>query len=107
MGPELGLLYNDAYAEILGAKTAALGRRFAHIWPEIGRTSRPLVVQPWPGKPITGEFALTVNRHGHDENVWFLLLLARGGRRWRRNRHVLRRDREDRVCRGRGAGKLC
>src|SRR5678809_1640907 len=32
-GPELGFLYNDSYAEVLGAKhPRALGRRFADIW---------------------------------------------------------------------------
>jgi len=32
-GPQLGFLYNDAYAEILGQKhPEALGNRFHHIW---------------------------------------------------------------------------
>ena len=43
-GAELGFLYNDAYAEILGAKhPAAIGRRFADIWPEIWTEISPLI----------------------------------------------------------------
>jgi hypothetical protein len=43
-GPELGFLYNDAYADILGAKhPAALGRRFSDIWSEIWTDISPLV----------------------------------------------------------------
>ena len=35
-GAELGFLYNDAYAEILGVKHPdAIGRRFYEIWSEI------------------------------------------------------------------------
>src|SRR5678815_3271212 len=35
-GPELGFIYNDSYAEILGAKhPRAMGRRFDDIWSEI------------------------------------------------------------------------
>src|SRR4028119_1128972 len=43
-GPELGFLYNDAYAEILGAKhPAALGTRFQEIWAEIWPDISPLI----------------------------------------------------------------
>ncbi|MFL6699757.1 MAG: hypothetical protein ACJ8GJ_21520, partial [Vitreoscilla sp.] len=43
-GDELGFLYNDAYAEILGSKhPAALGGRFQEIWAEIWPDIRPLV----------------------------------------------------------------
>ena len=43
-GPELGFLYNDAYADILGAKhPAALGSRFSDIWSEIWTDISPLV----------------------------------------------------------------
>jgi hypothetical protein len=44
-GPELGFLYNDPYAEILGAKhPAALGRRFQDIWSEIWPDISPLIL---------------------------------------------------------------
>ncbi|HEX8418097.1 MAG TPA: hybrid sensor histidine kinase/response regulator, partial [Methylobacterium sp.] len=43
-GPELGFLYNDAYAEILSAKhPAALGARFADVWSEIWPDILPLI----------------------------------------------------------------
>ena len=43
-GKDLGFLYNDPYAEILGAKhPAALGRRFYDIWSEIWPDISPLI----------------------------------------------------------------
>ena len=43
-GPDLGFLYNDAYAQILGAKhPSALGRRFDAIWAEIWTEISPLI----------------------------------------------------------------
>jgi acyl-CoA synthetase (AMP-forming)/AMP-acid ligase II len=43
-GADLGFLYNDPYAEILGAKhPAALGRRFRDIWAEIWPDISPLI----------------------------------------------------------------
>ena len=43
-GKELGFLYNDAYAEILGAKhPRSLGSRFYDIWSEIWADISPLI----------------------------------------------------------------
>ena len=43
-GEELGFLYNDPYAEIVGAKhPRALGRRFSEIWSEIWSDISPLI----------------------------------------------------------------
>src|SRR5688572_14812401 len=43
-GPELGLIYNDAYAKILGSKhPRALGGRFEDTWADIWSDIRPLV----------------------------------------------------------------
>src|SRR4029078_2679195 len=43
-GKELGFLYNDPYAEILGAKhPRALGIRFYDIWAEIWSDISPLI----------------------------------------------------------------
>ena len=43
-GADLGFLYNDPYAEILGAKhPRALGRRFYDIWSEIWPDISPLI----------------------------------------------------------------
>ena len=74
-GPELGFLYNDAYAEILGAKhPAALGNRFADIWAEIWDDISPIIAQAMQGHSSYHEnLALTVNRKGkeHGEHAWF------------------------------------
>src|SRR3954468_11336330 len=72
-GPELGFLYNDAYADILGAKhPAALGRRFADIWSEIWSDISPLVVAAMAGHATYREdLPLVMNRKGYDEQTWF------------------------------------
>ncbi|PIK71012.1 hybrid sensor histidine kinase/response regulator [Methylobacterium frigidaeris] len=72
-GPELGFLYNDAYAEILGGKhPAALGRRFHDIWAEIWPDISPLIERALAGEPTWSEdMPLTMNRCGHDELTWF------------------------------------
>ncbi|SFV13084.1 PAS domain S-box-containing protein [Methylobacterium sp. 174MFSha1.1] len=72
-GPELGFLYNDAYAEILGDKhPAALGRRFHDIWSEIWTDIAPLIDRALSGEPTFSEdLPLVMNRHGYDERTWF------------------------------------
>jgi signal transduction histidine kinase len=72
-GPELGFLYNDGYAEILGAKhPAALGQRFEHIWAEIWSDISPLVDDAMQGNSTYREdLPLVMNRKGYDEQTWF------------------------------------
>ncbi|URD36085.1 PAS domain S-box protein [Methylobacterium tardum] len=72
-GAELGFLYNDAYAEILGGKhPAALGARFQDVWREIWSDIVPLVEKALSGEPTWVEdMPLSMNRHGHDELTWF------------------------------------
>ncbi|TNC59316.1 PAS domain S-box protein [Rubellimicrobium roseum] len=72
-GPELGFLYNDAYAEILGAKhPAALGARFKGIWSEIWSDISPLIDAALAGQGTYHEdLPLVVNRKGFDEQAWF------------------------------------
>ena len=72
-GPELGFLYNDAYAEILGDKhPRALGGRFHEIWSEIWPDIAPLIDRALSGQPTWSEdMPLTMNRRGHDELTWF------------------------------------
>jgi hypothetical protein len=49
-GDELGLLYNDAYSELLGSKhPTALGARFQDVWSEIWSDIAPLIDTAWPG----------------------------------------------------------
>ncbi|MER2266820.1 ATP-binding protein [Methylobacterium oxalidis] len=72
-GPQLGFLYNDAYAEILGGKhPTALGGRFHEIWAEIWPDIAPLINKALTGEPTWSEdMPLTMNRRGHDELTWF------------------------------------
>lgn len=72
-GSELGFLYNDPYAEILGAKhPAALGRRFYDIWSEIWPDISPLIDAAMNGEATYREdLPLLMNRKGYDEQTWF------------------------------------
>jgi len=72
-GPELGFLYNDAYAEILGAKhPAALGARFHDIWSEIWSDISPLIQAAMAGEATYREdLPLLMNRRGYAEQTWF------------------------------------
>ena len=72
-GPELGFVYNDSYAEILGDKhPAALGGRFQDIWSEIWPDIVQLIERAMAGEATWSEnLPLTLNRHGYDEPTWF------------------------------------
>ena len=72
-GDELGFLYNDAYAEILGAKhPAALGAAFRDIWSEIWPDISPLIDAALAGEATYREdLPLVMNRRGYDEQTWF------------------------------------
>ena len=72
-GAELGFLYNDPYAEILGAKhPRALGRRFHDIWSEIWPDISPLIDAAMSGQATYREdLPLVMNRKGYDEQTWF------------------------------------
>ena len=72
-GDDLGFLYNDAYAVILGKKhPAALGRPFQEIWSEIWPDIVPMVEAAMDGKSTYFEdLPLLMNRKGQDEQTWF------------------------------------
>jgi PAS domain S-box-containing protein len=72
-GPELGFLYNDHYAAILGQKhPTALGRRFQEIWAEIWTEIAPIVDKALAGEAsYLEDLPLIVNRNGYDEQAWF------------------------------------
>ena len=72
-GTELGFLYNDSYADILGAKhPRALGRRFQEIWSEIWPDISPLIDAAMAGQATYREdLPLVMNRKGYDEQTWF------------------------------------
>src|SRR4029079_17010284 len=72
-GEALGFLYNDSYAEILGAKhPGALGSRFHDIWSEIWPDISPLIDIAMAGEATYREdLPLLMNRKGYDEQTWF------------------------------------
>ena len=72
-GPELGFLYNDSYALILGEKhPKALGSRFQEVWREIWDALHPLIVRALKGEATyMDRMPLRMNRHGYDEDTWF------------------------------------
>ena len=72
-GEALGFLYNDPYAEILGAKhPQALGSRFYDIWTEIWPDISPLIDAAMSGHATYREdLPLVMNRKGYDEQTWF------------------------------------
>src|SRR5687767_1979755 len=72
-GPSLGFLYNDPYAEILGAKhPAAIGQPFEEIWSEIWGDISPLVHRAMAGEASYMEnLPLTMRRKGYEEPTWF------------------------------------
>jgi PAS domain S-box-containing protein len=72
-GKDLGFLYNDAYAGILGAKhPRALGARFYDIWSEIWDDISPLIDAAIAGQASYREdLPLVMNRKGFDEETWF------------------------------------
>jgi signal transduction histidine kinase/ActR/RegA family two-component response regulator len=72
-GPELGFLYNDAYAEILSDKhPAALGNRFQDIWADIWDDILPSIEQAMQGHAVYHDnLPLTMNRKGYEEQTWF------------------------------------
>jgi signal transduction histidine kinase/ActR/RegA family two-component response regulator len=72
-GKDLGFIYNDSYAEILGAKhPAALGRRFYDIWSEIWPDISPLIAAAMSGRATYREdLPLLMNRKGFEEQTWF------------------------------------
>lgn len=73
-GPELSLLYNDAYVGMLGEKhPASLGQPLRSVWPEIWTDIEPMVAQVLAGNPVHHDDApFTIERRkGQPEEAWF------------------------------------
>ncbi len=72
-GPELGLIYNDAYIDVLGQKhPAALGQPFHEVWSEIWHDVSPIVDKALAGEPNYFEnLPLIMRRKGFEEQTWF------------------------------------
>lgn len=72
-GPELSLLYNDDYAEILGTKHPdALGRPLGEVWPEVWSEISPSIERALQGHAVYHQnLPLAINRNGRIEDAWF------------------------------------
>jgi len=72
-GPQLGFLYNDAYADILGAKhPQAIGQPFQEVWSEIWTDILPLIQAAMSGNAIyRQDLPLLMLRRGFEEQTWF------------------------------------
>lgn len=72
-GSDRTFLYNDAYAEILGAKhPGAWGQPMDDVWREIWSDVGPMIEAALAGDAIYHEnLPLSVNRKGYPEKAWF------------------------------------
>ncbi|MFC7737164.1 PAS domain S-box protein [Roseomonas sp. GCM10028921] len=67
------LIYNDAYAGILGAKhPAALGQPFLEVWWDVEAELAPLVARALSGTPVhMDDITLVMERNGYPEETHF------------------------------------
>lgn len=72
-GAERTILYNDAYAPMLGERhPAAIGRPFRAAWPDIWDEIAPLVDRVFAGETVRFEdMPLVMTRHGYPEDTWW------------------------------------
>ncbi len=72
-GPDLIMLYNDAYAPVLGQKEPrALGQPFQRIWADVWDDVKPLVDQTLSGRgTYSEEMRLVMTRNGFDEETFW------------------------------------
>ncbi len=80
-GPELALVYNDAYRRILAAKhPASLGQPGSAVWAEIWEALAAQFAQVWQGgPPVYGEdarFVMARLEGGGTEAAWFSYSLS-------------------------------
>ncbi|KQW68181.1 hypothetical protein ASE17_06925 [Phenylobacterium sp. Root77] len=71
-GPDMIVIYNDAFLPILGEKHEALGRSFAEVWSEVWDEIRPIARRAYAGEAtFIEDYPLTINRAGQPEQAWF------------------------------------
>lgn len=73
-GPRMVMIYNEAYAPLIGDKhPAALGTPAATVFPEIWDTIGPMLTSVMSGHPATWseDLRLLMNRHGFTEECFF------------------------------------
>ncbi|MEZ0166534.1 SpoIIE family protein phosphatase [Kineococcus sp. LSe6-4] len=72
-GPDLEMVYNQAYADMIGDKhPAALGRPVSEVFAEAWDDLAPLFAQARTGEAVSFEdMPLVMDRHGHPEETYF------------------------------------
>ena len=77
-GPRWSLLYNDAYAPMLGARHPdALAVAFADAWPEVWPGLQPVLADALAGKAVFQEdMPMLLARRGWPEEAWFTYSLS-------------------------------
>ncbi|TFW10139.1 PAS domain S-box protein [Oxalobacteraceae bacterium OM1] len=71
-GSDLRLLYNDAYAGLIGRKHPdALGRPYWDVWPELQSQLGQAMDQALAGSASFADVAIRLRRHEHEERAWF------------------------------------
>jgi len=72
-GAELLFFFNNAYAPMLGERlSAAIGRPFSQVWPELWADFEPMLRQALGGQASSRDnVPLTLARHGHPEPTWW------------------------------------
>ena len=71
-GPQLTMLYNDAFIPILGEKPYALGRPFSEVWHEVWADIGPIAKAAFEGHATFIEnFPLLIERGSGPEQAYF------------------------------------
>lgn len=72
-GPEQTLLYNAAYAPILGMRhPAALGQPISEVWADVWCEIGPLIGRVLGGEAVSFvDLHLVMTRNGYDEGTWW------------------------------------
>ncbi|MYZ42309.1 response regulator [Achromobacter sp. KS-M25] len=71
-GPDLTMIYNDAFIPILGDKHDASGRSFRDVWREAWDDIGPIVERAFNGEATyIDDFRLNIERHGKHEDAYF------------------------------------
>lgn len=72
LGPELIMIYNDAFVPILGHKEQPLGHSFSHAWREVWENIGPIAQQAMQGEPtFIEDYELEIQRYGFVETAYF------------------------------------
>jgi hypothetical protein len=73
VGPELVMIYNDAYAPALGNRhPEGLGRRTEDVWVDVWADIEPMIDEVFAGGTTSYvDLPLTMTRHGFEEECYF------------------------------------